>query len=258
MHRWVNRHFNNRSRCTIGADFYTRDLTVADHLIGLQIWDTLGQERFQGLGQAFFRGTDVCILAFTQGDEKAWRGVEIWRRTFEDITKLNNSSFGGFAGFIVVETKNDLPATHEQIQSVRTKALQYCEEHEFPFVSTSSKANLGVDDVFTCAAEMGLRGHFLTYRKRRVRQAIKALWILWEAQGRCFAGVPISRDVLGLVCAALKLTMAEPCWGVPALPCNPEEPPNKLSIPDVGLRAIISSALAGLFYLGTRTLMKIW
>lgn len=29
-----------------------------------QIWDTAGQEKFQSLGQAFYRGADVCMLVY--------------------------------------------------------------------------------------------------------------------------------------------------------------------------------------------------
>jgi GTPase SAR1 family protein len=88
-----------RYKATIGADFLTKEVMVDDRLVTLQIWydvalfidcstgdwplkfiyssdlfdcnaicltgrDTAGQERFQSLGVAFYRGSDCCILVY--------------------------------------------------------------------------------------------------------------------------------------------------------------------------------------------------
>ena len=45
-------------QATIGADFLTKEVTVDDRLVTMQIWDTAGQERFQSLGVAFYR----CVV----------------------------------------------------------------------------------------------------------------------------------------------------------------------------------------------------
>ncbi|TYH85208.1 hypothetical protein ES332_D02G249100v1 [Gossypium tomentosum] len=49
--KYVNKKFSNQYKATIGADFLTK-----------QIWDIAGQERFQSLGVAFYRGADCCVL----------------------------------------------------------------------------------------------------------------------------------------------------------------------------------------------------
>lgn len=64
----------------------------------------------------------------------------------------------------------------------------------------------------------------------RVRQAIKALEIIWEKERRHLAGVSLPRDVLGLICKSLRSTVSEPCWGVPQTfdryPVPPPPPPS--------------------------------
>lgn len=62
MNQYVNRKFSNQYKATIGADFLTKELTVDDRTVTMQIWDTAGQERFQSLGVAFYRGADCCVL----------------------------------------------------------------------------------------------------------------------------------------------------------------------------------------------------
>lgn len=62
MNQYVNKKFTNQYKATIGADFLTKEITVDDRVVTMQIWDTAGQERFQSLGVAFYRGADCCVL----------------------------------------------------------------------------------------------------------------------------------------------------------------------------------------------------
>ena len=47
-----------------------------------QIWDTAGQDRFQSLGVAFYRGADCCILVFDLTNEMSFRHLDTWRDEF--------------------------------------------------------------------------------------------------------------------------------------------------------------------------------
>ena len=49
---------------TIAIDFRMFFMNFMDKKIRLQIWDTVGQERFQSLSAAFYRGADSCVLVF--------------------------------------------------------------------------------------------------------------------------------------------------------------------------------------------------
>ncbi|MCP9261266.1 Ras-related GTPase [Dirofilaria immitis] len=53
MNQYINKKFSNQYKATIGADFLSKDITVDDRTVTMQIWDTAGQERFQSLGVAF-------------------------------------------------------------------------------------------------------------------------------------------------------------------------------------------------------------
>ena len=53
-------HLALSPQATIGADFLTKEVTVDDRLVTMQIWDTAGQERFQSLGVAFCRCVAVA------------------------------------------------------------------------------------------------------------------------------------------------------------------------------------------------------
>ncbi|KAJ3297143.1 hypothetical protein HK104_000799 [Borealophlyctis nickersoniae] len=80
--QFIHRRFTATYKATIGADFVTKEVDAEGRNVALQIWDTageydfmnaptkndtelnllqLGQERFQSLGVAFYRGADACM-----------------------------------------------------------------------------------------------------------------------------------------------------------------------------------------------------
>ena len=60
----------------------TKEVTVDDRLVTMQIWDTAGQERFQSLGVAFYRGADCCVLVFDVTVPRSFESLEAWRDEF--------------------------------------------------------------------------------------------------------------------------------------------------------------------------------
>ena len=44
--------------------------------------DTAGQERFQSLGVAFYRGADCCVLVFDVNIAKTFENLDLWRDEF--------------------------------------------------------------------------------------------------------------------------------------------------------------------------------
>lgn len=86
---------NLRYKATIGADFLTKEVMVDDRLVTLQIWvcwasistspgwsdfqDTAGQERFQSLGVAFYRGSDCCVLVYDVNNTQTFTNLGIYR-----------------------------------------------------------------------------------------------------------------------------------------------------------------------------------
>lgn len=41
-----------------------------------------GQERFQSLGVAFYRGADACVLVYDITNEESFEHLNMWRREF--------------------------------------------------------------------------------------------------------------------------------------------------------------------------------
>ncbi|EER06563.1 Rab7, putative, partial [Perkinsus marinus ATCC 50983] len=82
MNQYVNKKFSPQYKATIGADFLTKEVTIDDKVVTLQIWDTAGQERFQSLGMAFYRGADCCCLVYDITNPKSFESLDSWRDEF--------------------------------------------------------------------------------------------------------------------------------------------------------------------------------
>ena len=81
-------------KATIGADFLSIPFGKAEHRDLLQVWVTAGQERFRGLGNAFFRGTDAMVYAVDLANpdtiKKSLAKFDERREDFEAATGNNN------------------------------------------------------------------------------------------------------------------------------------------------------------------------
>ena len=47
MGKFVNHKFDGTYKATIGADFLTKEFTIGNKQVTMQIWDTAGQERYE-------------------------------------------------------------------------------------------------------------------------------------------------------------------------------------------------------------------
>ena len=65
--------------------------------VNLQIWDTAGQERFNSISQAFYRGTDVCVLVYDVTNYESVLSIRDWFNRFMEHCHVE------FPGIVIVE-----------------------------------------------------------------------------------------------------------------------------------------------------------
>ncbi|XP_042436949.1 ras-related protein Rab7-like [Zingiber officinale] len=82
MNQYVHKKFTQQYKVTIGADYVTKEILVDDRLVTLQIWDIAGQERFQSLGVAFYRGVDCCVLVYDVNIRRSFDTLDNWHDEF--------------------------------------------------------------------------------------------------------------------------------------------------------------------------------
>jgi len=121
----------------------TKEISVDDKLITLQIWDTAGQERFQSLGSAFYRGADACVLVYDILNEQTFTKIEEWRTNF--IAQASPDDAKKFP-FLLLGNKLDRCNLNNNPRQVdKQKAEGYAKNHQMIFFETSAYDGTNVD-----------------------------------------------------------------------------------------------------------------
>ena len=151
MNQYVNKKFNAQYKATIGADFLTKEVTVDDRLVTMQIWDTAGQERFQSLGVAFYRGADSCVLVFDVVQPKTFDNLDSWRDEF--LIQAGPRDPDNFP-FVVLGNKVDVDSR----VVAQKRALAWCQgKGNIPYFETSAKEAVNVEQAFQVIARNALK-----------------------------------------------------------------------------------------------------
>ena len=64
------------------------------------LWDTAGQEEFDAITKAYYRGAQACVVAFSTTDRASFDAVKKWKRKVEDEC--------GHIPMVLVQNKIDL------------------------------------------------------------------------------------------------------------------------------------------------------
>jgi len=158
LNKYVNGKFIEEHKATIGADFSTKELNLDDKIVTLQIWDTAGQERFQSLGNAFYRGSDACVLVYDITNAQSFNKVEEWRSNF--IAQAAPDDPKKFP-FLLLGNKLD---KDNQRQVDKNQADNYARSQGMIFYETSAVNGANIEDaiktITSIASEMDTVPYF--------------------------------------------------------------------------------------------------
>ncbi|KAH3686867.1 hypothetical protein WICPIJ_002151 [Wickerhamomyces pijperi] len=153
MQQFVNGKFSHQYKATIGADFLTKELTIDDKTVTMQIWDTAGQERFQSLGVAFYRGADCCVLVYDVTNQKSFDNISSWKDEF--LIQANVKDPENFP-FVIIGNKVDVDESKKIV--TQKKAQQYAVNlGNLPIFQTSAKEAINIDQAFDVIARNALQ-----------------------------------------------------------------------------------------------------
>lgn len=149
LNRFVKQEFSQSYRATVGADFLFKELTVDNKELSLQLWDTAGQERFQALGNAFYRGTDCCLLVYDITNLESFENIKSWKQEFLERSGNENTNFP------IILLGNKCDCENERRVS-KEKAKEWASENKLMFEETSAKEDVGIENSFLQAARLCL------------------------------------------------------------------------------------------------------
>uniref|UniRef100_A0A3Q0SUN0 Ras-related protein Rab-23 n=1 Tax=Amphilophus citrinellus TaxID=61819 RepID=A0A3Q0SUN0_AMPCI len=83
IQRYCKGIFTKDYKKTIGVDFLERQILVNDEEVRLMLWDTAGQEEFDAITKAYYRGAQACVLVFSTTDRDSFQAIDSWKEKVE-------------------------------------------------------------------------------------------------------------------------------------------------------------------------------
>ncbi|GAB1599474.1 ras-related protein Rab-23-like [Argonauta hians] len=142
IQRYCKGIFTQEYKKTIGVDFLEKQIIVDSQNIHLMLWDTAGQEEFDAITKAYYRGAQICILVFSTVDRESFEAIEEWKHKVEKEV----------GSIITVIVQNKIDLIDEAVVQIQ-EAEELSEKLQLRFYRISVKDNLNVHEVFRYLAE---------------------------------------------------------------------------------------------------------
>ena len=147
LSRFTRDNFTTEEKSTIGVEFATRILTMADgKRIKAQIWDTAGQERYRAITTAYYRGALGAMLVYDLCKQPTFENIPRWLRELKDHANRD-------IVLIMVGNKQDMADEGGGRAVTKEQAEAMAKELDVPQIETSAKSGAGVDEAFTSVIE---------------------------------------------------------------------------------------------------------
>ncbi|KAK0069654.1 ras-related protein Rab-23 [Biomphalaria pfeifferi] len=137
IQRYCKGIFTRDYKKTIGVDFLERQIEIDGEEVRLMLWDTAGQEEFDAITKAYYRGAQACVLTFSTLDRESFEAIESWKKKVEDEV--------GEIVMVLVQNKIDLI---DDAVVHTSEAEELAKKLKLRFYPTSVKENLNVEEVF--------------------------------------------------------------------------------------------------------------
>jgi small GTP-binding protein len=145
VRRYVEGKFESSRVATIGVDFYSQRVQLANGAVKLSIWDMAGQERFEVVRTGFYRGSRAAALVFDVTVPTSLMNLRRWR---DEVLRAVPGQ-----RLLVVGNKVDLE------RAVRTEiGRKFASYVDAPYLETSALTGEGVSALFKTLATLATVG----------------------------------------------------------------------------------------------------
>lgn len=136
--RFMYDSFDCHYQATIGIDFLSKTLYLADRTVRLQLWDTAGQERFRSLIPSYIRDSAAAVVVYDITNPSSFTNTSKWIDNVR--TERGSDVVIALVGNKCDETENR-QISYEEGEAVAMKS-------NIIFMETSAKTGYKVNDLF--------------------------------------------------------------------------------------------------------------
>ena len=137
--RYTDRIFNGPPLTTIGLDYRLKSIILKNgKSVKLQIWDTVGQDRFRAITKNYYKAAHGIILIYDVIDRRTFESIRNWVSQIrqEDSEKIT---------IYLVANKID---KEDERKVEKEEGENLAKELGLPFIEVSAKDGINVDEIF--------------------------------------------------------------------------------------------------------------
>ena len=143
LKRYLDDTFQDVYLSTIGFDFKFKTVTLSNgNQIKLQIWDTVGEERYRTIAKSYYKGAHGIVLIYDITNKTSFKNIKKWISQIKE--ELSNK-----ISIVLVANKIDMP---ERIVS-EEDGKNLANSMNLQIFEASARDNINVSEAFQELAE---------------------------------------------------------------------------------------------------------
>ena len=129
----------NNYKPTIGLGFFYKVVNYKNEQVGVKIWDTTGQEKYNSITSGYLRGLHGCFIVYDITDKNSFDNLDIWIQFYNNFNQYNQKIM------IIIGNKSDMK-NERQVQ--KKDGQRYAESRGLSFYETSCISLQGINEAF--------------------------------------------------------------------------------------------------------------
>ena len=125
----IGKEFQEKLDSTITNSIMTKSMKIEDKIYTINLWDTIGQEKYRSLTKIFIKGAKIVIFVYDITNAQSFKELNFWIESAEEL--INEKTIMGIVG-----NKSDLFVKEEVDE---TQARKFASDKGYEFALTSAK-----------------------------------------------------------------------------------------------------------------------
>ena len=105
IQQYINKQFSEEHIATMSAgDKSFKEVKVGEKTVKLEIWDTVGQEKFRSVNKIYMNQAKIALMVYDMTNQNSFNNLKNW---YNELKEINNSVeiFGVIAKVIYMKKK---------------------------------------------------------------------------------------------------------------------------------------------------------
>ena len=111
INRYINNKFDPDNDNTLSSSFSTKEVIKNDFLYKINLWDTIGQEKYNAITNILIKGSNIVILVYSVDSFSSFENIDFWYNSVKDILQEDKYILA------IVGNKSDLIKEDEAVVS---------------------------------------------------------------------------------------------------------------------------------------------